>query len=149
MRKPNTDRHLARGFSRAYKTGAIRLVLGAGKTVVAAAPTVFGPNSASSPRRVADGVSCNEERVEAHSGGASVVLNDFRSVEMVTGGKRRKVTTAGKGHAEEIAALVAAVKAGGPSPISRALLFATTRATLRVHGAIASADHAMSTRTST
>jgi len=80
-----------------------------------------------------------KERVEAHAGGASVVLDDFRSVEIVIGGKRRKSTTGGKGHAEEIAALVAAVKAGGPSPISPASLFATTRATLSVHEAIARA----------
>jgi polar amino acid transport system substrate-binding protein len=78
-----------------------------------------------------------KERVEAHAGGTSVVLHDFRSVEIVSAGKFRKSTAGGKGHAEEIAALVAAVKAGGPSPISRASLFATTRATLRVHEAIA------------
>jgi polar amino acid transport system substrate-binding protein len=80
-----------------------------------------------------------KERVEAHAGGASVVLDDFRSVEIISGGKRRKSATGGKGHAEEIAALLAAVKTGGPPPISRASLFATTRATLRVHDAIASA----------
>jgi predicted dehydrogenase len=80
-----------------------------------------------------------KERVEAHAGGASVVLDDFRSVEIVRGGKRKKITTGGKGHAEEIAALIAAVRAGGPSPIAPSCLFATTRATLRVHEAIASA----------
>jgi predicted dehydrogenase len=81
--------------------------------------------------------SLGKERVEAHAGGASVVLDDFRSVEVVSGGKRRKSTSGGKGHAEEIAALVAAVKSGGPSPISRESLAATTRATFRVHEAIA------------
>lgn len=89
-----------------------------------------------------------KERVEAHAGGASVVLDDFRSLETVTGGKRRKLTTGGKGHAEEIAALVAAVKAGGPSPIPLASLLATTRATFRVRGAIASAARGTSTATS-
>jgi polar amino acid transport system substrate-binding protein len=74
-----------------------------------------------------------KERVEAHAGGASVVLDDFRSVEIVSGGKRRKRTGGGKGHAEEIAALIAAVKSGGPSPISLESLLATTLATLRVH----------------
>jgi predicted dehydrogenase len=77
-----------------------------------------------------------KERIEAHAGGASVVLDDFRSAEILGGGKRKTVTSGGKGHAEEIAALVAAVKAGGPPPISRASLFATTRATLQVHEAI-------------
>jgi predicted dehydrogenase len=83
--------------------------------------------------------SLGKERVEAHAGGASVVLDDFRSVEVVSGGKRRKSTSGGKGHAEEIAALIAAVKAGGPSPIPLASLFATTLATLRVHEAISRA----------
>jgi len=78
-----------------------------------------------------------KERVEAHAGGVSVVLDDFRSVEIVSGGKRRKTATGGKGHAEEIAALVAAVKVGGPSPIPPRSLFSTTRATFRVHEAIA------------
>jgi len=81
-----------------------------------------------------------KERVEVHAGGASVVLDDFRSVEIVSGGKRRKIGAGGKGHAEEIAALLAAVKAGGPSPIALASLVATTRATLRVHEAISRAD---------
>ena len=81
-----------------------------------------------------------KERVEAHAGGASVVLDDFRSVEILSGGKRRKSGGGGKGHSEEIAALLAAVRGGGPSPISLASLVATTRATLRVHDAIARND---------
>jgi predicted dehydrogenase len=80
-----------------------------------------------------------KERVEAHAGGASAVLDDFRDMTIVSGGKRRKNTAAGKGHREEIEALVAAVRSGGPSPISLASLIATTRATFRVHDAIASA----------
>lgn len=81
-----------------------------------------------------------KERVEGHAGGSSVVLDDFRSVEIVSGGKRRKVGTGGKGHAEEISALLVAVKAGGPPPIALASLVATTRATLLVHEAIARAS---------
>jgi len=77
-----------------------------------------------------------KERVEAHAGGASVVLDDFRSIEIASGGKRRRSAAGGKGHAEEIAALLAAVEAGGPAPIPLASLFATTRATFAVHDAI-------------
>jgi predicted dehydrogenase len=80
-----------------------------------------------------------KERVEAHAGGASVILDDFRSVEIVSGGKRRKSRSGGKGHVEEIAALVSAVKVGGPSPIPLASLVATTRATFVVRDAIARA----------
>jgi polar amino acid transport system substrate-binding protein len=72
-----------------------------------------------------------KERIEAHAGGLSVVLDDFRSVEIMSGGKRRKDTAGGKGHAEELTALLAALRSGGPSPISLASLLATTRATLR------------------
>jgi predicted dehydrogenase len=81
-----------------------------------------------------------KERVEAHAGGASTVLDDFRSLEIVSGGRRKKSAGGGKGHADEIAALLSAVKAGGPSPIPAASLFATTRATFRVHHALAQAD---------
>jgi predicted dehydrogenase len=77
-----------------------------------------------------------KERVEAHAGGASIALDDFQSIEIVSASKRRTVKGGGKGHAEEIAALIAAVKAGGPSPIARSSMFATTRATFSVHDAI-------------
>jgi predicted dehydrogenase len=80
-----------------------------------------------------------KERIEAHAGGASIVLDDFRELEVVAGGKRRRTGSAGKGHREELEALLAAVRSGGPSPISLASLVATTRATFRVHEAIASA----------
>ena len=79
-----------------------------------------------------------KERIEAHAGGATVVLDDFRSLAIASAGKRRTINTGGKGHAEEIAALIAAVKGGGPSPIALASLLATTRATFRIHAAIAS-----------
>jgi polar amino acid transport system substrate-binding protein len=80
-----------------------------------------------------------KERIEAHAGGASAVLDDFRELEVLSGGKRRKDRSGGKGHKEELDALLAAVRAGGPSPIPLASILATTRATFRVHEAIASA----------
>jgi predicted dehydrogenase len=86
-----------------------------------------------------------KERIEAHAGGLSAVLDDFRSLDVTSGGKTRKQHGGGKGHAEEIAALIAAVKAGGPGPISRASLIATTRATFAVHGAIATGQPRPST----
>lgn len=81
-----------------------------------------------------------KERVEVHAGGLSAVLDDFKGLTLISGGKRRSVSGSGKGHREEIEALLAAVRAGGPSPIPGASLVATTRATFRVHAAIASAD---------
>jgi predicted dehydrogenase len=79
-----------------------------------------------------------KERVEAHAGGVSTVLEDFQSLTTVSGGKRRKETTGGKGHREEINALLGALATGGTPPIPLASLVATTRATFRVHDAIAS-----------
>jgi len=83
--------------------------------------------------------SLGKERVEAHAGGVSAVLDDFRSLTVHRGARRRKHAGGGKGHAEEIAALLAAIRAGGPPPIAIRSLAGTTRATFRVHDAIVSA----------
>jgi predicted dehydrogenase len=74
-----------------------------------------------------------KERFEAHAGGVSAVVEDFRSGTIWRGGKRIALRDAGKGHAEEIAALIASVTAGGPSPIALDTLLAVTRATFAVH----------------
>ena len=51
--------------------------------------------------------------------GTSVVIDDFRRVEYVRGGKRSEKKWAGrdKGHRAEVAAFMEAVRAGGPTPI--------------------------------
>ncbi len=72
-----------------------------------------------------------KERVEAFSGGRIAVLDDYRSLEMVSGGQRkvvRSVLRQDKGHQAEWAAYAAAISAGGQPPIPYNQLFGVTRA---------------------
>src|SRR5262245_32594912 len=80
-----------------------------------------------------------KERLEAHAGGASAVLDDFRSLEIHTGRRVRRSGRGGKGHAEEMDALLRAVRSGGPSPIPLRTLLEVTRATFRAQAALAAA----------
>lgn len=77
-----------------------------------------------------------KERLEVHAGGASLVVEDYRKGTLWKGAKSTSLGEAGKGHAQEIAALIEAVRKGGPSPIALATLVGVTRATLRAHEAI-------------
>jgi predicted dehydrogenase len=81
--------------------------------------------------------SIGKERLEVHAGGASAVLEDYRSCTIHRGRKVTRVREGGKGHGEEVAALLEAVRRGGPSPIAPATLFGVTRATLEVHRSLA------------
>lgn len=70
---------------------------------------------------VANGASgLAKERVEASAGGRSAVLDNFRRLELYDGG-RRQVDKArwrqDKGHRAQLAAFVAAIRSGSPSPI--------------------------------
>jgi predicted dehydrogenase len=79
-----------------------------------------------------------KERVEVFGGGAVAVLDDFRRLELVRHG-RKKVYKArlrqDKGHRGEWEAFVAAVRSGGPPPISFHELVATTLTTFRIQDA--------------
>ena len=73
-----------------------------------------------------------KERIEVHGGGRSAVLDDFRQLELVKGGRRRVQRSwlrQDKGHRAECLAFAQAVRNGGPSPISLEEIVATTRAT--------------------
>jgi predicted dehydrogenase len=74
-----------------------------------------------------------KERFEVHAGGVSAAVEDFRSGTIWRGSKRTALRDPGKGHAEEVQALVASVAAGGPAPIALDTLLAVTRATFAVH----------------
>jgi predicted dehydrogenase/threonine dehydrogenase-like Zn-dependent dehydrogenase len=67
-----------------------------------------------------------KERLEVYGGGAALALDDFRSLEVTRGGRRRRRRAANqdKGQAREMAATLAAFRAGGPSPIPFAELAA-------------------------
>jgi predicted dehydrogenase len=75
--------------------------------------------------------SAGKERLEVMGDGAWAVLEDFRTLELRRGGKRRTIRklSQDKGHAAEMQAFVAAVRSGGPSPIDPQTLAATSRAT--------------------
>jgi predicted dehydrogenase len=81
--------------------------------------------------------SVGKERVEAHAGGASVIVDDYQTAVLRKGGKAKRLPANGKGHAEEMQAFVDAVRAGGPSPIPLSVLVEVSRATLDVHRVLA------------
>ncbi len=61
-----------------------------------------------------------KERVEVFSGGRVAVLDDFRSLELVSKGRRKVFHSRlrqDKGHSQEWQAFAAAIRAGGPAPI--------------------------------
>jgi len=72
--------------------------------------------------------SMGKERVEVFAGGVAAWIDDF--VEgRIHGAAGRKLRSAGKGHVEEIEALLAAVKGGAEAPIPLDVLAGVTRAT--------------------
>jgi predicted dehydrogenase len=76
--------------------------------------------------------SYSKERVEVFGGGAVAVLEDFRRLETVRGGKKhvsRSILRRDKGHRGEWEAFVAALRAGGESPIPLAQIVNTMMAT--------------------
>lgn len=60
-----------------------------------------------------------KERLEVHWSGRSYVLDDFRSLQVLGGGKPRKLWSGAqdKGHRTEMQRFVDAVVEGGPSPV--------------------------------
>ena len=73
-----------------------------------------------------------KERVEVFSGGRVAILDDFRSLELVRGGRRKLMRSRlrqDKGHQAEWLAFARAIKAGGPPPIPYAHLLGVTRMT--------------------
>jgi predicted dehydrogenase len=74
-----------------------------------------------------------KERVEVFGGGRIAVLDDFRSLELVADGSRKRQQSRlrqDKGHQGEWEALLASVRSGGPPPIPYEELFAVSHATL-------------------
>ncbi len=80
-----------------------------------------------------------KERVEVFTGGKVAVLDDFRSLERVSQGKRQVIRgrlRQDKGHLAEWQAFSQAVLAGGPPPIPYDQLFGVTAATFAVLDAL-------------
>ncbi len=79
-----------------------------------------------------DGIA-NKERIEVHAAGATAVVEDFRTLVISEQGKRvqaERWRSANKGHGEEVAGFLAALKEGLPMPIAFASACETTLATL-------------------
>ncbi|HWQ84242.1 MAG TPA: Gfo/Idh/MocA family oxidoreductase, partial [Anaerolineales bacterium] len=80
-----------------------------------------------------------KERLEVFCGGRVAVLDDFRSLEMVSAGRRQTQTSRlrqDKGHQAEWLAFNAAVQAGGAPPIPYVDLFGVSRASIAAQQAL-------------
>jgi polar amino acid transport system substrate-binding protein len=75
-----------------------------------------------------------KERVEVFGGGRTFIIEDFRSAVGYAGGRETRTSSRAqdKGQREEVRAVCAAVREGGPAPIPLADLANTTRATFRI-----------------
>jgi predicted dehydrogenase/threonine dehydrogenase-like Zn-dependent dehydrogenase len=76
--------------------------------------------------------SFSKERIEVFSGGMVAVLDDFRTLELVSNGKRQVIRSSlrqDKGHRAEWEAFSQAIIAGGPPPIPYDQLFGVTNTT--------------------
>jgi predicted dehydrogenase len=84
-----------------------------------------------------------KERVEVFGGERIAVLDDFRSLELVRGGKRTTMKSAlrqDKGHVGEWQAFAKAIREGGPSPISFREIAAGMDTTLAIVESLRSAE---------
>jgi predicted dehydrogenase/threonine dehydrogenase-like Zn-dependent dehydrogenase len=75
-----------------------------------------------------------KERVEVFGGGQTAILEDFRHLHLIRGGKHSHLRLRwrqDKGHEAEWAALVQALKTGQSTPIAFADIISTTQVTLR------------------
>ncbi|MEK7245974.1 MAG: Gfo/Idh/MocA family oxidoreductase, partial [Pseudomonadota bacterium] len=75
-----------------------------------------------------------KERIEAFAAGATLVLDDFRTLTISDHGRTetRRDGGPGKGVAEELAAFVAGVRSGGPAPVDEQETIETSAAILAV-----------------
>ncbi len=80
-----------------------------------------------------------KERVEAFSAGRTAVLDDFRVLELSNDGRvERHKTTTDKGHVQECALWLDAIRTGGASPIALADIVGSMRATFAAQQSVAS-----------
>lgn len=79
-----------------------------------------------------------KERIEVYGGGRVAVLDDFRVLESWRDGKRQvtKRLAQDKGFDQELAAFVAAARAGSAMPIAWRSLYLTTLTTLKIEAAL-------------
>jgi polar amino acid transport system substrate-binding protein len=100
-----------------------------------AASLSFSDGSVGSVNYLANGdKSMSKERLEVFCGGASAVMDDYRSLVVHKGGKaeKKKLTVQDKGQKAEVAAFLEAVKSGGPPPIAFEELYGVSAATFGI-----------------
>lgn len=75
-----------------------------------------------------------KERIEIFGGGRVALLDDFRELRIVSGGKtaRHRLSVQDKGFDQEIEAVVSAVRSGTAAPIALNSLVLTTRTTFAI-----------------
>ncbi len=84
--------------------------------------------------------SFSKERIEVFGGGSTAVLEDFRRLELVRGGRKQTMRSRfrqDKGHVAEWAAFVQSVQSGGAPPIAFEDIVCSTLATLCVQESVA------------
>jgi predicted dehydrogenase len=74
-----------------------------------------------------------KEQLEVLGGGAAAVLDDFRHLRIHSGGRQKRIggplATQDKGHRDELAAFLEAVRTGGSSPVDPEVAAHVTRVT--------------------
>jgi len=81
-----------------------------------------------------------KEYLELSAGGRSAILENFRTLSLHRDNRRRRtrLLNQAKGHAQEVAAFIDAVRRGGAMPIEFPVLAAVTRATFMIHESLGS-----------
>jgi len=79
-----------------------------------------------------------KEYFEVFGGQRAALLDNYRTLTLHSGNKRRRqrLLNQAKGHAEEVAAFVAAVRTGAPMPIPIETILAVSAATFAVHASL-------------
>lgn len=92
----------------------------------------FSDGSVGTLQYLANGdASIAKEYFEVFGGGSTAIMDNFRTVTLARGRKSKVSKFNGdKGHTEEVKATLAAMKSGGPMPISFESLYDTTLATI-------------------
>ncbi|MEM7245018.1 MAG: bi-domain-containing oxidoreductase [Acidobacteriota bacterium] len=85
----------------------------------------------------------SKERLEVHAGGLSAELDDFATLRVDSGGRRQRFSGGGKGHAEQLDAVVQAVRTGGHDALPQRHWRELSRLLLEL-AATGSAGHASS-----
>ncbi len=86
----------------------------------------------------------SKERIEVFQGGRAAILDDFQALTLAADGKQTNQSASqDKGHRQQIAAFMTALKSGGTAPISEDELVNVTAATIAVLDSLRSGERIM------